>query len=232
MRRLVCAMLCAAVLTLPVSGAEGLSYVALTFDDGPSGRFTQTLLDGLQQRNVKATFFLCGYRVRQFPDIAKRIYEEGHEIGCHGYSHKPMKAMSRRDIVQEITTTQSLLPEGARVRLLRPPGGCCGDSVTQVAKARQMPILLWSLDPRDWATHNAAAVEESVIRKVKDGDVILLHDMSDSSVKAALEIVDRLMERGFRFATVTELAAHRNIPLRPGKIYTAFPPRKQEENGK
>lgn len=233
MRRLICAVICASFFIMPVSGAEHTKYAALTFDDGPSGRFTQALLDGLSQRQVKATFFLCGYRVKQFPQIAKRILEEGHEVGCHGYSHKPMNSMSRRDMVQEITTTQSLLPEGAQVRLLRPPGGCCSDSVTQVSKARQMPIVLWSVDPRDWATQNAEAVVNWVIRRAKDGDVILLHDMSNSSVTAALGIIDRLTEQGFRFVTVSELATLRNLPLRPGKVYTAFPPRKKdEENGK
>ena len=225
MRRLICAVICASFFIMPVSGAEHTKYAALTFDDGPSGRFTQALLDGLSQRQVKATFFLCGYRVKQFPQIAKRILEEGHEVGCHGYSHKPMNSMSRRDMVQEITTTQSLLPEGAQVRLLRPPGGCCSDSVTQVSKARQMPIVLWSVDPRDWATDDVSSIEKAVLNKVSDGDVILLHDMSESSVNAALDIVDDLLSRGYRFATVSELAAMRSIRIVPGKTFCSFPRR-------
>ena len=118
---------CLLGLVLPVEAAESSpKYVALTFDDGPSGRFTRALLDGLAERNVKATFFLCGYRIRQYPELAQRIAEEGHEIGCHGVSHDSMETMSRRDIAEEISATLALLPEGTRVRFLRPPGGCSG----------------------------------------------------------------------------------------------------------
>ena len=99
MRRIFLLCCCLLGLVLPVEAAESSpKYVALTFDDGPSGRFTRALLDGLAERNVKATFFLCGYRIRQYPELAQRIAEEGHEIGCHGFSHDSMAAMSRRDI--------------------------------------------------------------------------------------------------------------------------------------
>ena len=95
MRR-ICAFLCCLwLLAMPVS-AEG-KYVALTFDDGPSGRYTDRLLDGLKERGAKATFLLCGYRMRDYPDLTQRIFDEGHEIGYHGFSHKNMKQMSRRE---------------------------------------------------------------------------------------------------------------------------------------
>lgn len=224
MRRILCCFLCLMVLTVPVKAADsGTPYVALTFDDGPSGRFTRHLLDGLRQRNVKATFFLCGYRIRQYPQEAQRIMDEGHEIGCHGFSHKNMQNMSRRDIAQEIRATQALLPENCRISFLRPPGGCCSENVRQVAEAMNLAILSWSVDPRDWASGDAAAIERAVLNKVNDGDVILLHDMSDSSVNAALDIVDDLTNRGFRFVTVSELAAMRNTRLRGGKTYCCFP---------
>ena len=219
MKRLLTFLLLLWALALPVSAQA--PTVALTFDDGPSGRFTSALLDGLQQRQVKATFFLCGYRIRQYPQITERIVAEGHEIGCHGFSHNSMEGMSRRDIAEEIGATLELMPEGAKVRFLRPPGGCCSSAVNQVAKAMQMPILQWSVDPRDWALHDAAVVKARVVGAAKDGDVILLHDMSTSSVSAALAIVDELTAKGFRFATVSQLAAGK--ALRPGEIYSAFP---------
>lgn len=225
MRRMLCCLCCLCLLVLPVRAEPAAKYVALTFDDGPSGRFTRQLLDGLQARNVKATFLLCGYRIKEYPEVTARILAEGHEIGCHGYSHKSMQNMNRRDLAGEIMDTQALLPEGCKVNFLRPPGGCCSDNVRQVAQARQMAILSWSVDPRDWATHDAASVEKAVFEKVQDGDVILLHDMSDSSVKAALDIIDRLQQEGYQFATVTELAAMRRIPIRPGKTYCSFPRR-------
>ena len=211
------------LLTLIVPVSAQAPTVALTFDDGPSGRFTAALLDGLQKREVKATFFLCGYRIRQYPELTERIAAEGHEIGCHGFSHNSMEGMSRRDIAEEIGATLELMPEGAKVRFLRPPGGCCSDAVRQVAQARQLAILSWSVDPRDWATHDTAAIEQSVLKNVDDGDIVLLHDMTVSSVKAALDIVDALLDQNFEIVTVSELARIRGVPLRPGKTYTCFP---------
>ena len=219
MRKVLTALFLCFLLVLPVSAAP---TVALTFDDGPSGRFTRALLDGLAERNVKATFFLCGYRIRQYPELAQRIAEEGHEIGCHGFSHDSMATMSRRDIYEEIQSTLALLPEGSRVKLLRPPGGCCSESVAQVAQALKMPIVQWSVDPKDWAVHDAAIVKARVLQQARDGDIILLHDMSSSSVSAALAIVDTLTARGFRFATVSELAVKKQVPMVAGKSYTDF----------
>lgn len=225
MRRIFLCLICLSLVLLPAKGAEDVKYVALTFDDGPSGRFTRQLLKGLEARDVKATFLLCGYRMKQYPELTEQIYEAGHEIGCHGYSHSNMQPMSRRDIAGEIEKMQQLLPEGCTMAFLRPPGGCCSDNVRQVAQARGLAILSWSVDPRDWATRDTWAIENTVLQRVKDGDVILLHDMTASSVKAALDIVDKLKGRGFRFVTASRLAVLRGRKLTPGKTYTCFPPR-------
>ena len=225
MRRIFLCLICLSLVLLPAKGAEDVKYVALTFDDGPSGRFTRQLLKGLEARDVKATFLLCGYRMKQYPELTEQIYEAGHEIGCHGYSHSNMQPMSRRDIAGEIEKMQQLLPEGCTMAFLRPPGGCCSDNVRQVAQARGLAILSWSVDPRDWATRDTLAIENTVLQRVKDGDVILLHDMTASSVKAALDIVDNLKGRGFRFVTASRLAVLRGRKLTPGKTYTCFPPR-------
>lgn len=203
--------------------ATETKYVALTFDDGPSGRFTTRLLDGLYDRGARATFLLCGYRVEQYPELTQRIFDEGHEIGLHGYSHKTMKGMSRRAIAQELLDTEALLPEGCRPVFLRPPGGFLSDPVVQVAEARGLPLLKWNVDPRDWAVHDSNAVETFVLEKIRDGDVVLLHDLSDSSVDAALAIVDKLLEEDFEFVTVSELARLRGAKLTPGKEYKSFP---------
>lgn len=230
MRKLGLCILILSLLILPAQGAEKPKLVALTFDDGPSGRITQALLDGLRERNAKATFLLCGYRLRQYPEVARRIFEEGHEIGYHGYSHDSMKNMSRLSIAQELIDTQALLPEGCEPAFFRPPGGFITDGVRQVAQARQLAILSWSVDPKDWATNDTASVEQAVLGSVRDGDVILLHDMSMSSVRAALNIVDALQKRGFRFVSVSELAQLREVRIRPGQTYGKFPP--EQENMK
>ena len=226
MRRiLACILLLLVLPVLPVQAAAAEKYVALTFDDGPSGRFTRRLLEGLYEREAKATFFLCGYRMQQYPELTERIYQEGHEIGLHGFTHNSMASMSRREIAKELIDSQALLPEGCQPVLLRPPGGKCTDGVRQVAQARRLAILHWSVDPRDWATRDTLAIENTVLQRVKDGDVILLHDMTASSVKAALDIVDKLKGRGFRFVTASRLAVLRGRKLTPGKTYTCFPPR-------
>ena len=206
-------------------GAEE-KYVALTFDDGPSGRFTRHLLEGLEERQAVATFFLCGYRLEQYPDLAGEILDKGHEIGHHGYSHDAMNAMSRSSLERELTRTEEILLEqtGEAPRLLRPPGGCCNDLVRELARNHGLALVTWSVDPRDWATGNRDAIVRSVVERAGDGDIILLHDMSDSSVDAALEIVDRLQSQGFRFVTVSQLAALRGDALQAGCLYTAFPP--------
>lgn len=223
MRRLMIGLLLLAVLALPVQ-AEETKYVALTFDDGPSGKYTQRLLDGLQDRGVEATFLLCGYRMEQYPDLTQRIFDEGHEIGYHGFTHKSMEGMSRRSIAQELIDSQTLLPEGCRPVFMRPPGGIVTDGVRQVAQARRLAILSWSVDPRDWASSSVGAIEAAVLKKVQDGDIILLHDMSYSSVQAALDIVDVLREQGYEFVTVSELAKLRQTKVEAGEMYQKFPP--------
>ena len=211
------------LLCCPKVSAEEPRYVALTFDDGPSGKYTRRLLEGLAEREAKATFLLCGYRIKEDPELAARIAQEGHEIGIHGYSHKNMQNLCRRDIAREIMDTEALIPSGCKVRFMRPPGGGCSDGVRQVSRARGLAILDWSVDPRDWATSDTAAIDAAVVERVRDGDIVLLHDMSDSSVTAALKIVDHLREEGFTFVTVSELAQLREVNIKPGEVYKSFP---------
>ena len=222
MRRVLALLLCLCLLFLPVQAAENEKMVALTFDDGPSGRFTRKLLEGLEERGAKVTFLLCGYRMEQYPDLTERIFQEGHEIGLHGYSHKSMQDMCRNDVLEEIEKAMALIPSGCEVSFLRPPGGFCGTCVQSAAENFSLSVLHWSVDPKDWATHNVQVIEKEVISHVQDGDVILLHDMSDSSVEAALDIIDALQEQGFRFVTASELAQAKKVALIPGKKYVRF----------
>lgn len=228
MRRLLIALLSMSFLVLPVRADYGSKYVALTFDDGPSGKYTRALLDGLYDRGAKATFLLCGYRIQDYPDVTQRIFDEGHEIGLHGYSHKNMQNMSRRDIAAELMETQALLPEGCHPAFFRPPGGLRSDAILQVAQARGLAILHWSVDPHDWELSDTAAIEKAVLKTVSDGDIILLHDMSSSSVEAALDIVDVLLKEDYEFVTVSELVRLRGLRPKGGTVYTKFPPCNQQ----
>lgn len=224
MRRLFSIFLCLSLLILPVRAVPQEQYVVLTFDDGPSGRYTRRLLEGLAQRQVQATFLLCGYRMRDYPETAQAIFDGGHEIGLHGYSHKFMNKMTEKELRRELSDTIALLPQGCTPVFLRPPGGLAGKAVGRAAKEQGLSILNWSVDPRDWKTHDAVAVEQAVLGNVRDGDVILLHDMCDSSVDAALAIVDALQERGFHFVTASQMAKLRGITPEPGTIYRRFAP--------
>ena len=217
MRKLALICLCfLLVCPLSAAGAEQPKYIALTFDDGPSGIHTRQLLAGLEVREAKVTFFLCGYRMQRYPELTVKIQEAGHEIGIHGFSHQNMAPMSRRDIAAEIADTRALLPEKYPVRLLRPPGGCCSDGVNQVAGAMGLAVIGWNLDPKDWATQDTAAVGKSILVDVQDGDIILMHDLYQNTYEATVIILARLYEMGYEVVTVSELLGDE---LRPGELY-------------
>ena len=224
MRRCLVLILVCCLLACPVRGAERPKYVALTFDDGPSGRYTARLLEGLAERNVRATFFLCGYRLEDYGELAQSIRRAGHEIGLHGYSHDPMPEMTTAKLRQELTDTLNLLPAGCVVNLMRPPGGANGDNVARTAKELNLSIISWSVDPKDWATNDSGLILSRMLRLTGDGDVILLHDMTNSSVDAALALVDELKGQGYQFLTVSQLALLRLCQLKPGQTYEAFCP--------
>ena len=222
MKRFISLFLCLCMLSIPAQAENNQKMVALTFDDGPSGSFTRKLLEGLEERDAKATFLLCGYRMEVYPELTERIFREGHEIGLHGYTHNAMQTMCRTEVTMEIEKGMELLPDGCEVAFMRSPGGLYSKCVVSAAADQGLSLLHWSVDPQDWATHDAQAIEKEVLDHVRDGDVILLHDMSDSSVEAALMIVDALQEQGYQFVTASELARAKGITLVPGTKYARF----------
>lgn len=224
-RRFLSLVLVLTLLVLPVKAESTAKYVAITFDDGPSGRFTTRLLEGLAERNVHATFFLCGYRLEDYGNLALEIRHQGHEIGLHGYSHDSMAEMSSYQLSKELQDTLALLPEGCVINVMRPPGGQANQRVSNTAKELNLSIISWSVDPKDWATNDTDLIYRRLLEQTGDGDVILLHDMSDSSVDAALALIDQLTEQGYKFLTVSQLAMLRLQQLKPGESYAAFNPK-------
>lgn len=222
MRRVLVWFLALCLCVIPVHGEQTPKYVALTFDDGPSGQYTQRLLEGLESRGVHATFFLCGYRLETYPELARTIRQKGHEIGLHGYSHRDLSKMNVQAVSAELENTRALLPEGGLVNLMRSPGGNLSKAVHRAAEELGVAVIQWSVDPEDWATRDASLIHSRVVETVKNGDVILLHDMTDSSVDGALEIVDTLKARGYQFLTVSQLAMLRLTHLNSGQKYNAF----------
>lgn len=178
--------------------------VALTFDDGPHPKYTPKLLDGLAERNVKVTFFVIGESAANYPEILKRMSDEGHIIGNHTYSHVQLSCISQEKAVTEITNTNNIIKEatGSLPKYIRPPYGSLPKSLK--SETGLTPVL-WNVDPRDWSVLNTNSVVNHVVKNAKDGSIILLHDIFDTSVDAALLIIDKLTQEGFEFVTIDEL---------------------------
>ena len=179
--------------------------IALTFDDGPSS-FTNRLLDCLEKNNAKATFFMTGTEIASFPDEVKRMKKLGCELGNHTYDHTELTTLSFDEISSEVDKVNeqliNLTGEGASV--VRPPYGSVNDTVKS---AINLPLILWSIDTLDWKTLNAESTVEEVMNNVKDGSVILMHDIFSTSVDAAEILIPQLIEKGYQLVTVHELAA-------------------------
>lgn len=194
--------------------------VALTYDDGP-GKYTDKLLDCLEENNAKATFFMLGENAERYPDIVKRIYDSGMELGNHTYDHQMLPSLSSEEISDEIGKTNSIIENAAGVPAdsLRPPGGSFNESVQELAG---MPIVKWSLDTKDWKTKNADATYQKTMDNVQDGSVVLMHDIHESSVEASLRLIPELVEKGYKLVTVQELAEAKGIDLEDGEVYYYF----------
>ena len=182
----------------------GEKKVALTFDDGPNADYTRELLEGLRERGVCATFFLLGTEVEKYPELVQQIHEDGHLIGTHSYQHVNLCNLTDEAAVEQIEKTNTLLEEitGEVPVFIRPPFGCWKKDLDYET---MMIEVLWDIDPKDWCTSNTVVIVKRVLKEVEDGDIILLHDASQSSVDAALQIIDQLQEEGYLFVTVEEL---------------------------
>lgn len=178
--------------------------VALTFDDGPHPVCTAKLLDGLKERGVHATFFVVGENIQGNEDLIARMEAEGHLIGNHTYDHVKISDMSPEDACRQVEKTSELVREitGHNTEFVRPPFGVWKKNME--CSFTMIPVL-WDVDPLDWTTSDASLVVKRVVDEAEDQDIILMHDCYESSVQAALEIVDILQERGFEFVTADRL---------------------------
>jgi len=183
--------------------AEDVKRIAITFDDGPHPNYTGQLLDGLKERGVHATFFVTGEHAELHPDVIKRMQEEGHLIGNHTYSHIQLRKNNREEFRDELIKTNEILKEitGEEVQYVRPPYGSWDKSFE---KELNMFPVLWNVDPLDWCSGNVSCIVEKIVSKTGENDIILMHDYYDTSVTAALEAIDELMEEGYTFVTVEE----------------------------
>ena len=194
--------------------------VALTYDDGPSV-YTDTILDVFKEYDQKATFFVVGERLSWNEAQAKREVAEGHQIGNHTLNHNTLTKLNEKKIKEKIKGTNDELEKitGKHTVYLRPPGGSYNKTVK---KACECPIILWSVDSRDWESRDCNSVCNTIIGKVKDGDIVLMHDLYESTVEATKKIVPALVREGFQLVTVEEMAIVKTDGkgLENGAVYT------------
>ncbi|MCI9375771.1 MAG: polysaccharide deacetylase family protein [Oscillibacter sp.] len=208
--------------TTPVAGpaemAEDIKYVALTFDDGPRKGTTDRLLNGLRDRDASATFFLVGEQIEANQELVARMRDEGHQIGNHTWSHQRLADASPALISQEVGRTEEILESllGGGEYWLRPPYGLVSPGSEDLIT---VPMVKWSVDPRDWESRDTEKVVQAVLQDVRPNSIILLHDIYPTSVDAALRIVDVLAEKGYWFVTVEELLLLNGIAPQAGAMY-------------
>ena len=192
--------------------------IAITFDDGPKRGTTDVLLDGLKERNVSATFFLIGIQVSGLEDLVQRMDEEGHQIGNHTFSHVNLNTLDAYKQNEEITMcSQNIRQCVEREQVcVRPPYGEVNECLRAWIGA---PLILWSVDTNDWTGKTADEIADYIVSEATAGDIILLHDIYENSVKGALMAIDRMQAQGYVFVTVEKMFADHGIILENGKVY-------------
>jgi len=186
---------------------------ALTFDDGPDGKYTPIVLDILSNYGVTATFFVVGIQAERYPEVLARIRDEGHEVGSHGYAHKNMGRMTAADIAEDLRLADEALREAAGIvpSLFRPPYGSVSDELKSALSEAGKTLVRWNVDPRDWDGAPADDIVSRVLEHAKDGAVILLHSFGgknadlSGTIEALPEIIEGLLAQGYELTTVSGL---------------------------
>ena len=194
--------------------------LALTFDDGP-GEYTDELLDCLEQNNAHATFFMLGQNVSSYPDAPKRMLELGCEIGSHSWDHTQLTTIDLDAVAKQFSDTDDALIQacGQAASVARAP---YGDGNSDIYNTVNKPFFMWSLDTEDCKILHADADYSAVMNgDLTDGTIILMHDIHEPSVKAALRLIPDLIAQGYKLVTVSEMAAAKNVTLQPAK-YAEF----------
>lgn len=194
--------------------------IALTFDDGPGPR-TSELLNQLKKYNAHATFFMLGKNVKLYPDAVKQMLKDGNELGNHSYDHQQLTKIDGAAVKKEVDDTNRNIKNicGSPATLLRPPYGAINDTVKSNVG---MPMILWNVDTLDWKTRNSQSTIDSVMKNLKDGDIVLMHDIHSQTIDAALELIPKLEEEGYQLVTVSEMAAAKKQDLKDGTAYSDF----------
>ena len=194
---------------------NGKKLVALTFDDGPYHPYTQKLLAVLEEKQVKATFFMVGNNASQNPEVVTLVTSKGHEVALHAEEHRDFLKLNEQELVGNIFRGKKLLEEltGNPVKYLRPPHGFRAWAVMEAASDAGLKVVNWSVIPRDWTNPGAQEIAERVCKNVTPGAIVLLHDgdapaqtaSRKQTVEATALIIDELRKQGYNFVTVSQL---------------------------
>lgn len=182
--------------------------VALTFDDGPNGQFTEKVLAVLNSHNIKATFFLLGEELEKNPHLAKHIVEQGHEVGNHLYRHRHIPQMEVSDFLEELGVAQRKIDGLLKneLKLFRPPYGQINFKALISAVKLGYTSVMFSIDSKDWQYRNAPEIINEINhQKIMSGDIILFHDNNEGTIAALPDIIADLKGRGFKLVTLSEL---------------------------
>ncbi|QWB28150.1 MULTISPECIES: polysaccharide deacetylase family protein [Streptomyces] len=193
--------------------------IALTFDAGPS-EHSARLLDILKERQVPATFFLLGKRhIEKYPELVRRMADEGHEVASHTWEHKILTRLRPEEIREELERPNQEIERltGRRPTLIRPPQGRTDDTVHEICRELGLAEVLWSVTAKDYKTTDSDLITRRVLAQASRDGIILLHDIYDGTVPAVPGIIDALKERGYVFVTVPQLLAPGKAE--PGKVY-------------
>lgn len=195
--------------------------IALTFDDGPYAPVGNRIMDVMKQYNSRCTFFVVGERVPYYTTEMKRMADEGFEIANHTQNHKYLHKLSAAQIREQINQCNATVASatGVTPTLMRLPGG--NKNSTVLANAG-MPIILWNLDTKDWSHRNTQKTIDMVLNNVKDGDIVLMHELYSSTAAAVENMVPKLIERGYQLVTVSELIQYKGKTVQPNTIYNSF----------
>ena len=194
--------------------------VALTFDDGP-GPYTQAIVNCLKKYGMHATFFVVGSNILHYSKALKAEAASGCEIANHTWGHVYLPKQSTGGMLKQVVNTNKKIKAitGVTPKLLRPPYGATSAGVKSAIK---MPQIMWSIDTLDWKTRNTAKTVASVMNNVKDGSIVLMHDIHKPTMKAALQIIPKLVSKGYQLVTVSELAEYKGVELKNGKTYSSI----------
>lgn len=205
----------------PSKDFENKKLIALTFDDGPSYRNTTKLINELDKRDARVTFFMLGQLALRQKELVKEVYDRGHTIGSHTYDHKNLKKLDLEQLKFEVDYTNEILSDITQdeVRFLRPPYGAYNKDILDNVN---MAFILWNVDTLDWKLKDAQKVCDYIVKNAKDGDIILLHDIHSTSVDGVIMAIDILKNEGYEFVSLDEMLVYRNISIQNNKAYRFF----------